>query len=133
MRPKLKFGYYAERRYVGSWEVIHKTDFSASYDKDNKWGGDIDSLFLLYKAIGYEEIDAETTKWYQAMKVSDPPVGSVHTDTYEMCALLPDNSGEWYTDVWVWIKDNENMPSDTVHINLGHIEQNLARREYEGK
>jgi hypothetical protein len=130
MQPKLKFGYYAER--YNSWDVIHKIDFRASYDRDSKWGGDIDSLFCLHKAIGYADIDAEATKILVGVKVNDP-LNLIHTDTYEIEALLPDQDGEWYTDVWIWVKDNENMPSDTVHISIGHIENSVARQEYEGR
>jgi hypothetical protein len=132
MRPKLKVAYYAERTNVIG--VYHYLDFSASYDRDSTWGGNIDSLFILGKAMDYinstEDVEGGTVYGYA--KVSNPS-GGMHTDKYIMCGDLYDDGVDWYTDIWAWVKDNEGMPSDTVHISIGHVENSLPRKEYEGK
>jgi hypothetical protein len=132
MRPKLKIGYYADRIDVIGTD--HYLDFSASYDRDNKWGGDIDSLFFLAKAIDYiaNTGDVEGGTMYEETKVSNP-LGLVHTDTYVMCAGLYDDGTDWFTDIYVWLKDNEGLASDTVHISIGHVKESQSRREYEGR
>jgi hypothetical protein len=134
MQPKLKVGHYAYRNLTGDlFGVNHIIDFAASYDRDKKWGGDIDSLFVLFGCTG----DDGYVTFCDAKKISDyrPNISGVHIDTFiiNVNAGLYDDGDWWYTDLWAWVKDNENMPSDTVHISIGHVEQNLARREYEGR
>jgi hypothetical protein len=144
MRPKLKVGHYAEVNWlaVGIRDgVNHYLDFSASYDRDSKWGGDIDSLFVLGKATDYisKTGDVEGGTWYYEIKINDPFGGGVHVDKYLLCAGLPDEDDtstpydDWYTDLWIWVKDNEGLTSDTIHISIGHVENSVARQEYEGK
>jgi hypothetical protein len=138
MQPKLRVSHHAQRNKTGVlYDVKHYLDFSASYDRDNKWGGNIDSLFFLCKAMDYinatGDVEGGTGIW--GSKVSDPSGENygIHVDTYVMCAELYDDGVEWFTDIWVWVKDNENMPSDTVHISIGHVEESLARQAYEGR
>jgi hypothetical protein len=136
MRPKLKIVYYAERYSPDG--IYHHFDFNTSYDRDSKWGGTIDSLFFLAKAMNYiNSPDYEEGNGVidEAMKVSDPSGEDhgVHVSPYEMLGDWWDDGTEWYSDVWVWVKDNENMPSDTIHIHFGHIENNVPRKEYEGR
>jgi hypothetical protein len=134
MRPKIKVAHYAERHDITF--MHHYFDFGTSYDRDSKWGGDIDSLFTLVKAMDYinETGDEENATTYYAIKISDPFANSmIRSDTFVVHNLWQDDGTDCYTDAWLWIKDNENIPSDTIHIHFGHIEQNLARREYEGR
>jgi hypothetical protein len=134
MRPKLKIGHYAYRNLTGDlFGVNHIIDFAASYDRDKKWDGDIDSLFVLFGGTG----DDGYVTFCDAKKISDyrPDISGVHIDTFIMNvnAGLYDDGDWWWTDLWAWVKDNENMPSDTVHISIGHVENSLPRKEYEGR
>jgi hypothetical protein len=136
MRPKLKVGHYAQRH--DKYQVIHYFDYSTSFDRDERWGGEVDSLFFLGKCMpyinGYPE-DIEGGIFYESYKVNRT-ITSDYIDKYIVNTIWWDEDfmdRYWMTDIYVWIKDNENMPSDTVHISLGHIEQNLPRKEYEGR
>jgi hypothetical protein len=145
MRPKLKVGYYANVHYDaggGRDGVYHELDFSASYDRDSLYGGDIDSLFVLYKAVDF--INAYPDQaihgiGYDAVKVSDYiPGKGVHVGKYIVRprdGLPDDGSGatEHFTDIYAWVKDNEGLVSDTVHIPIGHVENSVPRTEYEGE
>ena len=134
MRPKLKVAYYAERFDFES--VSHFVDFSKSFDRDSIWGGDIDSLFILYRSTADKNITGENIEYGYAFKVSDydpDNSGFVHTHKFTIHDRLHDGEEGYYSDIYVWVKDNENMPSDTVHISTGHVDNSIARKEYEGK
>jgi hypothetical protein len=132
MRPKLKIGHYAYRNLTGDlFGVNHIIDFVTSYDRDKKWDGDIDSLFVLFGGTG----DDGYVTFCDARKISDYKSGNSWIDTFIINVNngLYDDGDWWWTDLWAWVKDNENMPSDTIHISIGHIEQSLPRKEYEGR
>jgi hypothetical protein len=129
MPPKVKVVHYAQR--INYEMVAHFVDFSKSFDKDSTWGGYIDSLFTLCEN---PEIGADPIP--EAVKVSDyNPDGSpfVHFSKYIVRNALYDGVEGHYADIYAWVKDNEGMPSDTVHISIGHVESSVARQEYEGK
>lgn len=115
MRPKLGITYTLERR--NEMEVHYNFDFSTSYDRDTKWGGAIDSVFIkVYFAwgpgMGFTE---EESTMIMALDVA----------TYGLTREEPifDNgSAEIPTDIYFWVKDNENTISDTLHIPYVHVE-----------
>jgi hypothetical protein len=129
MRPKLKIVHYAKRH---DFEMVeHFVDFSKSFDRDSTWGGDIDSLFTLCTVENMEDATI-----IEAMKVidynADDP-GFVHVGKYVIRNALYDGEDGYFTDIYAWVKDNEGLASDTVHISMGHVGESVARQEYEGR
>ena len=137
MPPKVKVAHSAER--INFETVRHISDYSKSFDRDSMWGGNIDSLFLLFKStadknIFGEDIEHPGKNLPLALKVSDydpNDQGLVHISKYVIHYELYDGDEGYFNNIYMWVKDNEGMPSDTVHISIGHVENSIARQEYE--
>jgi hypothetical protein len=115
MRPKVLFS-ITEKRRVAYDNVYFTLDFSNSFDKDEKWGGRLDTFYILAKCQPYidDTGDEEGATWLYPI--------SIATDGYEREILLYDDGTYWATDIYGWVKDNEGALSDTIHVTVGHTE-----------
>lgn len=122
MRPKVVIQHVTQR--VNVFGADHFFDFSTSFDRDTQWGGAIDSMFVLAKSLPYIEATGDiaggTYPIFQSV-AAPYPTGD-KTDRYILRGAFYDDGIDFFTDVWVWVKDNEGAVSDTLHFNIGHVE-----------
>ncbi len=97
---------------VDSVRGDYSFDFTTSHDRDQRWGGALDSLFI--KGVFHiASTDVDST-WLVALDVKNQ--GLTHTET-----ILNDDT-ERLKKLSCWVKDNEGAISDTVHFSIGHAE-----------
>ncbi|GHV64505.1 hypothetical protein FACS1894199_02910 [Bacteroidia bacterium] len=125
MRPKVVCTIDRERPSGNTENIRAFFDYRNSFDRDAKWGGQIDSLYYV--------------SWCQPYYDDNP--GAPYDDAHWPCvwpAMHPNDFSEdftmnlepfyddgvyWVTDVYIWVKDNEGAVSDTLHITgLGHVD-----------
>jgi len=121
MRPIVGISHSAERINANPIEVEHTFDFTTSYDRDERWGGAIDSIFVIMKFMPYIEETGDdvggTYRYFRHINYPGP-----FDSPGAIWAGMWDDGTDYITDAWVWVKDNEGAVSDTVHFNIGHVE-----------
>ncbi|GHT69487.1 hypothetical protein FACS189452_10210 [Bacteroidia bacterium] len=135
MRPKVECTIIDRVRAYPD-NTLYTIDFSKCFDRDERWGGKIDSLFvhiswLTYVAenpdafgniTAYDDITEKYPYSWENDISSDYDGDYLHPDKYKRAFYIFDDGAMWETDIFVWVKDNEGMVSDTVHFSLGHVE-----------
>ncbi|MGL4907991.1 MAG: hypothetical protein ACRC3G_01505 [Bacteroidales bacterium] len=112
MRPVVDITYTAKRRNLS--EVDYYIDISKSFDRDAKWGGGLDTIYIhYYSNNGTEDFGREVWDYWNFPIKEDKTIYNT---------LMFDDGVNCYTDMWVWVKDNEGMNSDTLHFEIGHVE-----------
>ncbi|MGL4955839.1 MAG: hypothetical protein ACRC9X_01515, partial [Bacteroidales bacterium] len=112
MRPVVDITYTEKRENIE--EIRHSIDIAKSFDRDTKWGGGLDTLYIhYYSKNGSEDFGREVWDYW------DFPIKDNQTN---FSTLVYDDGVNWYTDMWVWVKDNEGMNSDTLHFEIVHVE-----------